>query len=144
MSFQPYSFCIVIAAIILKTETECNSGFSIGGHLLSNLSYADDIAAISVSSQELQTFVDCLAKYSAEVGLFVNVSKTNCMTTDKSNQPLHLTIYGKPIKQVSEFIYLGHKLSATNDGTAAVKHRIGLGWAAFENNKKLLTSKRGP
>ena len=37
-------FCIVISAIILKSETECNSGFSIGGHLLSNLSSADDIA----------------------------------------------------------------------------------------------------
>ena len=86
------------------------------------------------------------------------------MTTDKSDQPLHLTIndltgldrawwffhhvntfyIGKPIVQVSKFIYLGHKLSATNDGTAAVKHRIGLGWAAFEKNKEILTSKRVP
>ena len=48
-----------------------------------------------------------------EVGLSINVSKTECMTTDKSNQHLHLPIYGKPIKQVTEFIYLGHKLSAT-------------------------------
>ena len=66
------------------------------------------------------------------------------MTTDKSNQLLHLTIYGKPIVQVSDFIYLCHKLSATNDGTAAAKHRIGLGWAAFEKNKELLTSKCVP
>ena len=109
-------FCIVIAATILKSETECNSGFSIGGNLLSNLIYADAIAAISGSSQELQAFLDCLVKYSSEVGLFVNISKTKCMTTDKSDQPLHLTIYGKPIVQVSDFIYLGHKLSATNDG----------------------------
>ena len=102
-------FCIVISAIILKSETECNSGFSIGGHLLSNLRYADDdIAAISGSCQELQAFLDYLAKYSAEVGLFINISKTKCTTTDKSDQPLHLTIYGKPIVQVSEFIYLVH------------------------------------
>ena len=63
-------------AIILKSETECNSGFSIGGHLLSNLNCADDIAAISGSCQELQAFLDCLAKYSAEVVLFINISKT--------------------------------------------------------------------
>ena len=136
-------FCIVIAAIILKAESDCKSGFSIGGHLLSNLSYADDIAAINRSQEELQAFLDCLVKYSAEVGLFINVSKTECMTTNK-NKDLYLTINGKQIKQVNQFAYLGHKLSATNDGTPAVKHRIGLGWAAFEKNKILLTSTRVP
>ena len=35
-------------------------------------------------------------------------------------------------------------MSDTNDGTAAVKHSIGLGWAAFDNNEVLLTSKRVP
>ena len=65
------------------------------------------------------------------------------MTTDKTND-LYLTINGKQVKQVNQFFYIGHKISATNDGTAAVKHRIGLGWAAFEKNKILLTSKRVP
>ena len=64
-------------------------------------------------------------------------------TTDK-NTNIHLTINGKPIKQVNEFVYLGHKLSATNDRTVAVKHRIRLRWAAFEKNKVLLTSKKVP
>ena len=137
-------FCIVIATVILQAEAECNSRYSIGGNLISNLSYADDIAAISRSSTELQQFLNCVVKYSAEVGLFVNVSKTECMTTDKNSPPLNITIYGKPIKHVSEFVYLGHKLSCTNDGTAAVKHRIGLGWAAFEKNKNILVSKRIP
>ena len=137
-------FCIVIATVILQAEAECNSRYSIGGNLISNLSYADDIAAMSRSSKELQQFLNCVVKYSAEVGLFVNVSKTECMTTDKNSPPLNITIYGKPIKHVSEFVYLGHKLSCTNDGTAAVKHRIGLGWAAFEKNKNILVSKRIP
>ena len=136
-------FCNEIASTILKAESDCKSGFSIGGQLLSNLTYADDIAATNRSEKELQTFLDCLVKYSSEVGLFINISKTKCPTTDK-NTNLHLTINGKPIKQVNEFVYLCHTLSATNDGTAAVKHRIGLGWAAFEKNKILLTSKRVP
>ena len=137
-------FCLLIAAILLKAESECNSGYSIGGFLISNLSYADDIATLSRSSQELQCFLDIIAKYSADVGLFVNVSKTECMTSAKNSPPLNITIYGKPIKQVSEFVYLGHKLSSINDGTASVKYRIGLGWAAFVKNKELLTSKRVP
>ena len=48
------------------------------------------------------------------------------------------------VKQVSELVYLGYKLSASNDGTVAIKHRIGLGWAAFEKNKHILTSNRVP
>ena len=65
------------------------------------------------------------------------------MSTDQNNN-LRLTINGKIIKQVKKFIYLGHKLSSDNNGMAAVKHRIGLGWAAFEKNKIILTSKRTP
>ena len=77
-------FCIVIAAIISKAESDCKSGFSIGGHPLPNLSYADDIAAINQSPKDLQAFLDCIVKYSAEVGLFLNISKTECMSTDQN------------------------------------------------------------
>ena len=135
-------FCIIIAALVLQVENECTSGFSIGGHTLSNLSYADNIAVISNSRCELQTFLHLLAKYAAEVGLKINVSKTKCMTTDKINTNLHLTIDNNEICQVTEFTYLGHKLSSINDGLVAVQHRIGLGWATFNKNKAVLTSKR--
>ena len=114
------------------------------GHILSNLSYADDIAVINNSRSELQTFLDLLAKYAAEVGLKINVSKTKCMTTDKTKTNLNLTIYNNQITQVTEFIYLGHKVSSKNHGLAAVQHRIGLGWAAFNKNKAVLTSTRIP
>ena len=66
------------------------------------------------------------------------------MSTDKAQLPLDLKIYGKPIKQVTEFIYLGHKLTASNNQIAALKHRIGLGWAAFQKNSSVLKSKRVP
>ena len=136
-------FCIVIAAIITKSEEECQSGFSIGGQLLSNLSYADHIALINNKTQDLQQSIDALVQQSADVGLHINVSKTECMSTD-SDFILSLTINSKQIKQVNEFIYLGCKLSTLNNGLIAVKHRIGLAWAAFEKNKTLLTSKRTP
>jgi len=51
-------FYIVIAAIVLRDS--CNSGFSIGVRLLSNLSYANDITAISNSQNDLQKFLDAL------------------------------------------------------------------------------------
>ena len=70
-------FCIVIAAIISKAEHDCKTGYSIGGQILSNLAYADDIAAIDTSQKRSQNFLDCIVRYSAEVGLHINVSKQN-------------------------------------------------------------------
>ena len=133
-------FCIVVPAILTKTEYECQSGFSIGEHQLSSLNYADDISAINESSKKLQSFVDSLSKKAAETELSINVSKTRCMTTDKSNPDLNIKINGKLIEQVSECTYLGHKLSS-KDGMIAVNQIIGLGWAAFKNDKIALTSK---
>ena len=89
-------------------------------------------------------FINSLAKHAAEVGLFINVSKTKCMTTDKTKPTLNLTIDNKLIEQVDTFIYLGHKLSSTNNGPVAVQHRIELGWASFSKHKLLLTSSRVP
>lgn len=134
-------FCIVIAVILCKTEDECQSGFSAGGDP-SNLSYAD-ISAISDSHQNLQSFIDSLAKHAAEVGLQINISKSECMTTEKTNPVLNLTVHEKPIKHILKFVHR-HNLSTDNDGMVAVNHRIGHGWAAFDKNKTALTSKRIP
>ena len=64
--------------------------------------------------------------------------------TVQSNPDLNMKINGKLIEQVSEFTYLGHKLSSKKDGMIAVNQRIGFGWAAFKNNKIALTSKQIP
>ena len=137
-------FCVALAAVILKTEDVCNTGFSIGGHIISNLSYADDIALTNTCPANLQTFVNELAKNAFEIGLEINLTKTECMSTDKQQTPLSITIFSKPIKQVTEFVYLGHKLTSSNNHVATLKHRIGLGWAAVQKNSIVLKSKRVP
>jgi len=50
-------FFVVLAAVMLNTEEVCQSRFSIGGCILSNLSYADDIALLNECSIKLQEFV---------------------------------------------------------------------------------------
>ena len=131
-------FCVALAAVLCKTEEACPGGFSIGGHILSNLSYADDIALLNSCHTKLQEFVNELAKNAKEIGLEINLKKTHCMSTDKQQHPLNMTIYNKPIRQVTQFIYLGHKLTSSGDQEATLKHRLGLGWAAFQNNSTIL------
>ena len=66
------------------------------------------------------------------------------MTTDKQNRPLNIQLHGHCIEQVDEFQYLGHNISNSNDHLAAIKHRISLGWAAFNNNSQTLKSSHIP
>ena len=129
---------------MLKTEEVCKSGFSIGGFTLSNLSYADDIALLNECSIKLQEFVNELAESTKEIGLDINLKKTEYMSTSKLQPDLNISIYGKPIKQVTQFIYLGHKLTSSSNHETTLKHRIGLGWAAFQKHSTLLKSKRLP
>ena len=70
-------FCIALATIVLKTEEVCKSGFYIGSFTLSNLSYADDITLLNECS--LTKIVNELA----EIGLEINLAKTESMFTDK-------------------------------------------------------------
>ena len=66
------------------------------------------------------------------------------MTTAKDQPRLNITINAKPIKPVTEFVYLGFKLSCKNDPEVAVCHRMGLGWAAFGKQEHILKSTRVP
>ena len=61
------------------------------------------------------------------------------MSINKEQLTLNITIYNKRIKQVP-----GHKLTSSNNHEATLKHRIGLGWAAFQKNSNVLISKRVP
>ena len=59
------------------------------------------------------------------------------------NHPADTIIYidRLPLIMISMFDYLGRRLSSNADDTAAVKHRIGIGWDAFKKRKSIITSR---
>ncbi len=68
---------LCIASVLQKVEEDCNSGFLIGGQLISDLSYTDDIAAVSTSMESLQKYLEfrsALARHAEEVGLLLRLS----------------------------------------------------------------------
>ena len=52
-------FCIVIASIIAKAVEDYGTGLYICGRMLSNLTYAHDIALINQSQKELLPGLPC-------------------------------------------------------------------------------------
>ena len=73
-------FCIVLSSVIMKTEEQSpDSGYSVGGQILSNLAYADDIALANRDIHDLQNFVNVLATNAKDIGLKIYISKENRM-----------------------------------------------------------------
>lgn len=93
-----------------KQNPLANHASSVGGHLLSNLGYADDITSVIDLSQECRNLPTHLPKNSEEVGLIINMSKTKYMASNKYNACFIIIVYGEQIQKVTEFVYLGYKL----------------------------------
>jgi len=57
-------------------------GLQIGGRMITNLRYADDIILLATSEAELQELVDRLDQVSRRYSLNINVDKTKVMASD--------------------------------------------------------------
>lgn len=72
--YSIYTFLLHCKLFQLYTESTGKSGFSTGGHYLSNLGYTDDIMAVNDFSQEIQKFINIFTKDAKEVDLIINQS----------------------------------------------------------------------
>jgi len=57
-------------------------GLQIGGRMITNLRYADDIILLATSEAELQELVDRLDRVSRRYSLLINIEKTKVMASD--------------------------------------------------------------
>ena len=99
-------FCIAIGIITLKAFQNNSFGIPIGGKTWTDLSYADDLAAIAKSKAELIKMLENLQRESAEFGLSINFTKTKIMPIGPNAaipQDLSIKILGRSIDVVSQF-----------------------------------------
>ena len=73
---------------------------------LDDLDFADDLALLSSTRQQMQAKTDILAEKSAQIGLHVNTGKTKVMRVNNQSQE-PISVYGEPLDEVNLFIYLG-------------------------------------
>ena len=135
-------FCLVFAMVVLKTEEENpESGFRIGGYLLSNLGYSDDTGILGTKEDTLQKYLEDFQRNSLEVGLKINVEKTKLMPISKIERSVNIIAGSNTVEQKERYEYLGFKLSTKGDQKEVVSHRISKGWASFKKYSHLLTFK---
>ena len=93
---------------------EAQAGIKIVGRNINNLRYADDTILLTESEEELKSFLMKGKEESEKVGLKLNIQKTKIMA---SGLITSWQIDGETVETVSDFIYLGSKITADGDSS---------------------------
>ena len=91
---------------------EAQTGIKIAGRNINNLRYADDTTLMADSEEELKSLLMKAKEDSEKVGLKPNIQKTKIMA---SGPITSRQIDGETVETVSDFIFLGSKITADGD-----------------------------
>ena len=91
---------------------EAQTGIKIAGRNINNLRYADDITLMAESEEELKSILMKVKEESEKVGLKLNIQKTKTMA---SGPITSWQIDGEKVGTVTDFIFLGSKITADGD-----------------------------
>jgi len=121
-----------------KTFEGFQGGLQIGGRMITNLRYTDDIILLATSEAELQELVDCLHGVSGTYSLCINVDKTKVMASD--GIVCRILIRNEQLEQVDTFPYLGSLI--TEDGACMTEFhtRLNRGQAIGVSLQKICKS----
>ena len=97
---------------------EAQAGIKIAGRNISNLRYADDTALMAESEEELKSLLMKVKEESEKLGLKLNIQKTKIMA---SGPITSWQIFGETVETVSDFIFLGTKITADGDCSDEIK-----------------------
>ena len=110
----------------------------IAGRNISHLRYADDTTLMAESKQELKSLLMKVREESEKVGLKLNIQKTKIMA---SGPITSWEIDGETVETVSDFIFLGSKITADDDCSHKIKIHLLLGRKVMTNLDSIFKSK---
>ena len=97
---------------------EAQAGIKIAGRNINNLSYADYITLMAESEEELKRLLIEVKERSEKAGLKLNIKKTKTMAPGPITS---WQIDGETMETVTDFIFLGSKIAANDDGSHEIK-----------------------
>ena len=92
-------------------QDETQAGIKIAGRNINNLKYADD-TTLMAESEELKSLSMKVKEESEKVGSKLNIQKTTIMASDRITS---WQIDGETMETVTDFIFLGSKITADDD-----------------------------
>ena len=114
------------------------AGFKIAGRNINNLRYAGDTTLMAESEEELKSLLMTVKEESEKVGLKLNIQKTKIVASGPINS---WQIDGETMETVTDFIFLGSKITADGDCSHEIKRYLLLGREVMTNLDSLLKSR---
>ena len=117
---------------------EAHAGIKIAGKNINNLRYADDTTLMAESEEELKSLLMKVKVESEKVGLKLNIQKTKIMS---SGPITSWQIDGETVETVSDFMFLGSKISTDGDCSHEIKRCLFLGRKVMTNLDSIFKSR---
>ena len=117
---------------------ETQAGIKIARRNVNNLRYADDTTLMAESEEELKSLLMTVKEESEKAGLKLNILKTKIMASDPITS---WQIDGETMETVTDFIFLGSKITVDVDCSHKIKRHLLLGKKAMINLDSILKSR---
>ena len=117
---------------------EAQAGIKIAGRNINNLRYADDTTLMADSEEELKSLLMKVKEESEKVGLKLNIQKNKIMA---SGPITSWEIDGETVETVTDFIFLGSKITEDGDYSDEIKRCLLLGRKPMTNLDSILKSR---
>ena len=117
---------------------EAQDAIKIARRNINNFRYADDTTFMAESEEELKSLLNKVKEESEKVGLKFNIQKTKIMA---SGPITSWEMDGETVETVSNFIFLGSKITADGDCSHEIKRRLFLGRKVMTNLDSILKSR---
>ena len=117
---------------------EAQAGIKIAGRNINNLRYADDTTLLAESEEELKSLLMKVKEESEKVGSKLNIQKTKITALGPISS---WQIDGETVETVSDFIFLGSKITADGDCSHQIERCLLLGRKVMTNLDSIFKSR---
>ena len=116
-----------------ETFHNFKSTISIGGRIISNLRFADDIDLMGGNNDELQELRYRLSNSAREYGMEISSEKSKVMVNSGDNTTVQISMNGQQVEEAMASKYLRATLTKDERSTAEIKIRLAIEQLAWPN-----------
>ena len=119
---------------------ETQAGIKIARRNINNLRYADDTTLMAENEDELKSLLMKVKEESGKVGLKLSIQKTKIMASGPITSQ---QIDGEAMETVSDFIFLGSKITADGDCSYEILKKTLASWKkTYEKSRQHIKKQR--
>ena len=117
---------------------EAQAGIKIARRDINNLRYADDTSLMAESKEEIKSLLMKVKEESETASLKLSIQKTKIVA---SGPITSWQIDGEKMETITDFIFLGSKITAAGECSHEIKRRLLLGRKVMTNLESILKSR---